>query len=237
MLQQSVHSCIDNPKNFVFNYCKTVDAHDDAKSIIVKKFPERQYIADIIDLCEHEYYAPNRCGQLVIPKSRQVMISWTIDAYLLWRSMFRFNQIMVIQSKTENDSILQLDRVKNIYRNLPKEFSGYSGLVRHVDKQAQSHFKFSNGSIIYAVPEGGPVIRGRTPTVSFMDEVQTMTEAEDSYANAFACCKLVIIVGTPGPGWFQKVVEDTGGDVEKDLELNAPRWAELTSQQNQIEWN
>ena len=43
-------------------------------------------------------------GILMVEKSRQVMATWICCAYLLWRAKFRDHQLILVQSKKEEDA-------------------------------------------------------------------------------------------------------------------------------------
>jgi len=122
-------------------------------------------------------------GMVFIEKSRQIMASWLCCAYLLWRAKFHSHQLLLVQSKREEDA------AKFVYEKEPQQarisfmesrlpiwlqdglFTGTASIGTRMRKMAQrcgyGHLYFPNGSHLWAVPQGGDVIRSNTPSCLF----------------------------------------------------------------------
>ncbi len=216
--------CKDSSLYFISNFCKTLDEHDSKNG--AKAFPTDWEIFKLICSDLDEALKSDRAPyEIAYPKSRQIMVSWGICAWLLWLCKYHNNQLAMIQSKKKEDSEYQLKRVKHMLAHLPDgimQDSPLSSVKQRIDR-----VEFSNSSIIEAAPQGGDVVRSRTPTVLFMDEAAFQDEFEASYGAAKSCCKIIVMASSVNPGDFQRVVEDT--DAEQPGEIGAramrpPEW-------------
>ena len=61
---------------------------------------------------------------------------------------------------------------------------------------------YSNGSIIWGIPQGGDIVRSYTPSVIFLDEAAFQPEAESSYGAAKAAARKIIAASSAEPSWF-----------------------------------
>lgn len=206
--QTDVYLCERDPSYFVRNFCLTLDEWDDSSAINPKPFPDRGYFGEHLRNLEQCYSSPGSIPY-AIPKSRQMMISWLICAYLLWRASFRASQLILIQSKKKEDSEALLDRVKRMWRNMPSELQEHVVLTKKLKNMSGDRMSFKNASIIRADAQGGDNVRSYTPSIVFFDEAQLQEELKGAYVAAKACAKLLILVGTPFPSYFGKLVEDT----------------------------
>ena len=117
--------CRRSAQYFIFDSKRLVtkDEHD-AKDP-VKAFPESTYLRSLLDcllvsgrLCApesasfarttghslpwlHTLYAS---GMLAVEKSRQMMVTWLVCAYCLWRMKYYAHQLIMVQSKREEDA-------------------------------------------------------------------------------------------------------------------------------------
>lgn len=126
-------------------------------------------------------------GTLFIEKSRQILASWLCCAYLLWRAKFHAHQLIIVQSKKEEDAAkfvfvkeAQQARISYIESRLPdwlqdqlfitKGMRSGGRLLSALHRADYGNLYFQNGSRIWAVPQGGDVIRSNTPSCLFSDE-------------------------------------------------------------------
>ena len=61
---------------------------------------------------------------IVVIKSRQVGMSWTLAAYGLWVAMLHPNKDVMFVSRTERSAIFLLDKVKYLISNMPEWLTG-----------------------------------------------------------------------------------------------------------------
>ena len=121
--QLDFERCRRDPHYFIFEQVRTKDEHDAADP--VKRFPDHLYLRSLLDclLVAGRLLAPrdaryalevghsdawlsalHTSGILPVEKSRQVMATWLCSAYLLWRAKFRDHQLILVQSKKEEDA-------------------------------------------------------------------------------------------------------------------------------------
>ena len=132
-------------------------------------------------------------GTLFLEKSRQIMASWICCAYILWRAKFHAHQLCIVQSRKAEDAQkfvfikeAQHARISYMEAHLPAwlqdslfleqlriDDTGHIAMTKlpsYVRRSGSGHLFFPNGSHIWAVPQGGDVIRSNTPSILFSDE-------------------------------------------------------------------
>lgn len=120
---------------------------------------------------------------LLVPKSRQVRISWWAMAMQLHIIQFAPAQRCAAQSKKAADSDKLLDRVQVILEQQPKVAS-YVPWPRWHKKMNLIriwHGGLAGVSRLEGLPEGGDKIRGETYSAVFTDESAFQNEAEAAY--------------------------------------------------------
>jgi len=138
---------------------------------------------------------------MVLDKCRQIMATWFGCCVSLWDVLFHRGRLVFLQTKREEDAIGNEDaaagllgRCKFILRHVP----GIEMLEPQLDMKTnfQSNkivFPHLN-SMLWAIPEGGDIIRSHTPSGVFSDECNFQPE----FGNAYAA----FIAGLRGGGWF-----------------------------------
>ncbi len=168
-------SRIVDPYDFIFKYAYTLDPHDPAEPI--KKIPDTQYIKSYVKLWLE---SPN----LLIVKSRQMMITWVSVALNLWLSMTQEGQYIFFISKKEDDAnfssqLSLLSRALFIYKHLPKELQ-----IRMVKKEQPAMMMFRNkNSTIHGVSQDSDALRQYTTSSLFFDEMAFQERSEQSFAS------------------------------------------------------
>ena len=202
-----------HPWYFLKHFTFTKDEHDPA--IQYKRFPNKLYLRI---LCELWY----RERSIVVPKSRQMIVSWTFEALGLWDSMFgtkdesgaaAFNKATHVQSKKERDADKLLDRAKLIYGRLHAMRLVEHGLPlmkRGTDKEwgafCEGEFP-GTGSVIRAFPQGSDIARQYTASFYIIDEASYQVEAKKAYKAikpTLGASGRIVLISTPngGPGEF-----------------------------------
>ncbi len=154
-----------------------------------------------------------RTAIMFVEKSRQVMMTWLSCCYLLWRARSFKHQLILVQSKREDDAANlvftkepTMARISYMESTLPAPMR----VVPWPKGGAYGHLYFPNGSHVWAVAEGGSIIRSNTPSVVFSDEAAY----QDDFDNAFTAALPAISGGGQGlfissanPGSFCNLVE------------------------------
>ena len=226
--------CRRSAHYFIFDSgrLKTKDEHDVDSP--VKAFPNDDYLRVILDFllvsgrivkpAGAEWalkfgYSPDHLQQLhasgivMIEKSRQIMGTWIVAAYLLWRGKFRAHQLILVQSKREEDAAnivfnkeATSARISFMEYNLPKHLQ----TVAFPKGCSYGHLHFPNGSHLWAIPEGGDIIRSNTSSVVAADEAAFQPEFGNSFTAALPAIKgggQYIGLSSAEPGEFQSLVE------------------------------
>lgn len=152
-------------------------------------------------------------GILAIEKSRQVMATWVCCAYALWRAKSYPHQLILIQSKREEDAA-NLVYVKEAFvariSFMETHLPAHLRTLQFPKCATYAQLFFPNGSHIWGIPEGGDVIRSNTPSVVIADEAAFQPEFDASYTAALPAIKgggSYVALSSANPGSFQVLVE------------------------------
>ncbi|MBI3937116.1 MAG: hypothetical protein HY323_09075 [Betaproteobacteria bacterium] len=210
----------------------TKDEHDPARP--VKPFPDVPYLRALLDclllagrlvaVAEARWAleagmapawldAVARSGICFVEKSRDVMATWTVLAYCHWRARAYPHQLILIQSKREDEAASfvfmkdpEVGRMSFMEAHLPPALRQ----LRFPVAGAYGHLYYPNGSHVWAIPEGGHVIRSNHPSVVFADEAAFQPEFGASYTAALPAVQgggSYIAVSSANPGEFCDLVE------------------------------
>ncbi len=220
---------------FIFEVVKTKDEHAVSQGLeTIRPFPDElclratvdQYLvsAKLLDPKDARFARDagvgldflghiHRTGILFIEKSRHVMATWLTCAYLLWRARRDPHQLIIVQSKREEDAAALVyekepgqGRISFLEWSLPEHLSAVRGSSAH----KYCHLFFPNGSHIWGIPEGGHIIRSHNPSVVFSDEAAFQPEFGHAYTAALPAIThggQLIVVSSAEPSEFQQLVE------------------------------
>lgn len=120
---------------------------------------------------------------MLVPKSRQVRISWWAMAMLLWFIQFHPAQRVAAQSKKAGDSDKLLDRVVVMLEQQVKvaSYIPWPNWHKKMNLIRIRHGGMAGISRLEGLPEGGEKIRGETYSVVFTDESAFQSDAERAY--------------------------------------------------------
>jgi len=138
----------------------------------VRAWPRNlSYLHEVLNLLLNE-------PLVVIPKSRRMMVSWLVAAYFVWVARYQEHAALFWQSETEKKAAYIVDkRCYFIETNLrPKEFRKEVSTIKTKDSLV-GQMTYKNGSYIWAVPQGGDVLRAYTATKVMMDECEFQPQA------------------------------------------------------------
>lgn len=215
--EEKLYYLIKSWKKDYWSFITTCIRTKDEKDIVtpVKKFPDDPYLKEVLDTVHSSEI-------LLLPKSRQMMISWVICAYALWRALFYPYQLILIQSKREEDAAnfvsngdIQSARISFMYEKLPPFVKTGD---RALSRASFSIFELSNGSKIWGIPEGADIIRGNVPSMLLSDEMAFQPQAEAAYQAALPLAKnggKFVGVSTALPGFFWELRDPKGTDIHK----------------------
>lgn len=165
-----------DPRFFLKYACYTVDPYD--QNTPVKAFPyDRPYIRALTNAwLDHPFN--------IIPKSRGMVISWTMCALHLHMAFTKPHQQIFMLAKSFDfaESALKANMI-NIYRNIPEKVWPQALRPAMVTKEGLISFP-EIGSYIKVVPSGVDVLRGFSATAIYLDEFEFLADAEDTFAAA-----------------------------------------------------
>ena len=152
-------------------------------------------------------------GILFVEKSRQMLVSWMVCAYLLWRARALSHQLILVQSKREEDAAnlvftqeAPLGRMSFMEWSLPS----WLKMIDFPHGCKYCHMVYPNGSHLWAIPEGSDIIRSNTVSVLFGDEAAFQPEFGNAYTAALPSIKgggSAVFVSSAEPGEFAELVE------------------------------
>ena len=191
-------SIVKHPWNWIRETVYTNDEHDAINP--TKRFPDRDYLRILSDLWL-------RTQLLLVPKSRQMLITWLFVSCYLWDTIFKRGRLNFFQSKKEEDADRLIQRAYFIWQHQPDWIKALNPAI-----YTFCHLKFPiTHSEIWGVPQGGDQIRQYTSSGIFSDEMAFQTDAEDAYTGALPTIKgggKFTGVSSANPGFFHFLVEN-----------------------------
>ncbi|MFC1724668.1 hypothetical protein ACFL4T_03505 [candidate division KSB1 bacterium] len=124
-------------------------------------FPDYEYLKKLVRIL-------NRRLVLVF-KSRQMLISWAVTAYIVWDMIFNGNSDNLFISKRKEDAMELLHRAKFIYDNLPV----WMKIDPDVNTKSVIELRVRNSRII-SMPATPDIGRTYSPSRIFADEMAFM---------------------------------------------------------------
>jgi hypothetical protein len=177
--------CHDNPYYFLTNWAFTLDTHDEENPI--KTFPDKEYLKVLVDIWLKERL-------LLVPKSRQMQMSWLFTSLYLWEVQFHHGKLVFFQSKRGEDADDLVKRAKFVYDKEPKFLKRYyeDGRFHNLLVNPQHNGKHTEGKMLFpqihseirGIPEGGDIIRMHTASGILADEMGFQPEAESAFTAA-----------------------------------------------------
>lgn len=153
--------CARDPWYWLLNWVLTENTQYRSSSPF-EKFPDKAHLYYITRLWMIERL-------LIIPKSRQMTMTWLMVALYLWEAQFNASRLTFIQSKKEEDADEALERAFVIYQRQPLFIRNWQPLVG--TKKTYCHMKFVRSrSHLWAIPEGPEHARSFTPSGYLSDE-------------------------------------------------------------------
>lgn len=148
-----------------------------------------------------------RYPRLIIPKSRQMTVTWLISALYLWEAMFFPSRLTFFQSKKEEDSDANLERVFTMYQRLPEFMQIWNPAVK-----TYCHLKFKRSrSHLWAIPQGANHARQYTVSGYFADEAAFLEEMDTVLAAVGPTLGekgKFTMVSSAAPSYFEMLVFD-----------------------------
>ena len=190
---------------------QTFDEHWKAKGLDgpFQAFPSKPYMPWLFRLLESE-------RRLLVPKSRDMVVSWSAMAYAVWRCQTQERTRVMIQTQKEDKGIELVcgakipGYAKTLYMRQWEGLKEKFPLADKLEAMPGNLLAWKNESVIQAVPKGADQIRLYHPTVLIFDEAAHLDEFEAAYGAADPVCQQIIAVSSVTPGWFWDEVHPDG---------------------------
>ena len=213
IVRREIEICRKDFYHWLTHWCYTIneDAEDSSKTFDV--FPDKKYIKIVMKEIENN-------SQVLLLKSRQMMLSWLIMSYMLWMAMFGKGKRLILQSQKERDAEELLERIREIYKRQPAFFTH----DKKATKDTLLKFGFSdNACWIMGVPQGEHQVRGKTVTFYFGDEAHLNEELKECLTTvkpALGVRGKLVLVATSKYGFYWDLVHD--GENVSDSKIPYP---------------
>jgi len=210
----------NDPWLFLSECVFTKDQADDGK---IKPYPvELEYLRLIVMLWQRE-------KRLAVPKSRRMIMSWTMIPLALWDCIFHKGKEWAFVSKKEDDSSELVARAEFIFNRIPPDKIPHALLPtiqggKMTKSPPRLIFEFGNKqdktqseSKIEGYPMGANQLRQFGFSGILGDEVAFWEGAEEFYSGAIPTLESVrsesgggrmVLISSRAPGFFKRVVFD-----------------------------
>jgi hypothetical protein len=210
------HMCKNDPYFFLTHYAKTLNNHYKEWEDPTQPFPEKEYIRLFVnEWLEHKI--------LVVPKSRQMMVSWLCVWIYLWDTQFHKARFTCFQSKREEDADELVKRLKHIWDNEPEWMKYYynedwTSMKLKQNPQNRGHHVYCKfdlpqiNSRVLGLPQWWDIVRMMTLSWMVCDEAAFQPEMDSAYTAlkpTLSSGWMVTMVSTAQEGtFFEDCVND-----------------------------
>jgi hypothetical protein len=202
---------IPGPLYWMQNHTKTHDEHWMEKGTEPNAaFPRLPYFPWLVSRLQSG-------RRIFIPKSREMMVSWLVVAYGVWKAQF-FPSVHVIVQAQKDEKVIDLIKgrgtpgyARTLYEQQPDWLKTRHPLVKPMKDQPEDMIAWASWSSIRGVPKGADQIRQYHPTIVIFDEAAHLDEFRESYGAADPVCSQIIAVSSAAPSWFGDVCVEALG--------------------------
>lgn len=212
--------CVDDLNTHTFSKCKThltifhkIEPANDQETRgyftelpTTRPFTVFEYMRPIAEVWQVEQF-------LFVPKSRDMMATWTFVALYTWDTIFHRGRQNIFQSETAAKTGELVKRAYFMWKNQPKFLKDQHKVEFGLGPARSGALRVEGlDSEILGFPQGPDQIRQYHPTGLFLDEAAYQVQAGD----AFTAIKPAIQAGgrftaisSANPGWFQLSCQDS----------------------------
>ena len=170
-----------------------------------RSFTLKSYMPTLLRYLAHEQL-------FACEKSRDMIATWLMSAYVTWDAIFHSGHQNIVQSKTAPFTLeLTRDRCWFMHQNQPRWLRACSPAKFTIGALKSGIMVFENGSEILGIPQGPDQIRQLHPNIIFMDEAAYQDKCGDAVSAAKPAVQgggQIILLSSAQPSWFQLVCED-----------------------------
>lgn len=202
---------IPGPLYWLQRLTRTFDERWEEKKCEPKKgFPDLPYLRWVFS----EFLREPR---LFIAKSRDMMLSWAVVGYAVWKCQFFEHTRAMVQTQKE-DKVADLicgrgnpGYARTLYEEQEAWLKARCPLTKAIEEMPGTMITWKNGSTLQGVPRGADQIRQYHPTLVIFDEAAHLDEFQESYGAAIPVASQIIAVSSAAPSWFGDVVTEALG--------------------------
>lgn len=191
------------PDLFVFEACRTYDEVD--PGVESKPIPRK---GGLLQLVQDWVEFP----KIAVPKSRRMVVTWTILALDLWVALHVRNSQVYVASKNQTDSDKLLKRVLFMYDHLPPIPKPYVKILRGKGGDPTKIDFPEINSKIEALSEDPDKMRQEGATLLHIEEFPFWQWPEESYKAMLPTVlgggRMVIVSSAQDASLFKKIVFD-----------------------------
>jgi len=208
---------------FLTGWFKTVDEHEPNKA--AKLIPYKDYLVVLSRI----FSAKDEEGKplfpkIVVIKSRQIMVSWLMMAYLTWDALYTQGRKHIVQSESATSSDALLKRAYNSYQNLSSHIRRGRFLnpdrarkdVELMGLKMYNRMIFTRPEIpaceLIGLTKGSDAIQQYTASIAYEDEFQKQRKK----AGGGGCYSIIEAVSPAIDGGGQLICTGTVPDVPND---------------------
>jgi hypothetical protein len=182
------------------NLTMTTDDHWQTKGTPHKApFPRKTYLRYLFGAMLRLVAEPQRkTDVLFIPKSRDMLVSWSVMGFITWMCAWRPQTFWIVQSAKEDKAAELVKYSHTLSSNQPD-------WLRQRHELAMDTFlerRWKNGSRLLGVPQGEAQIRVHHPHGWFADEAAFLPNLEQCLNAVLPVAAQVIAISTATPGYF-----------------------------------
>jgi hypothetical protein len=199
--------CRRDPWWFATGWVWTRDEHADILNgeNPIKKYPDKEYLRIL-------FYHWLTNPIVLIPKSRQMMISWSLCVLHLWEAMFYKCGTHLFVSKEASSADRLIQKCMGIYERLPAFLKRAEANTGNKGKHVFCKMEFENiESVVLGLKRGEDKVREFTITNLWMDEVTSNPEARKVYSAALPAVHgggRITLSSSIDLGFFNDMVND-----------------------------
>jgi hypothetical protein len=152
--------------------------------------------------------------RLWLPKSRDMMLSWAVMGYAVWKCQWFPATEVLVQTQKEDKAVdlvtgrEKMGYVRTLYEMQTDFLKVLNPTSKPPSEMAGDLFSWANESSIRGIPAGAHQFRQWHPSLAIFDEAAFVDEWADSYRSAQPVCSQIIVLSSAYPSAFFDLVED-----------------------------
>lgn len=172
-------------KSAYFWLTRITETIDEQSPTPYKPFPEKKYIETIIQLLLQP-------GIKTSPKSRSVMMTWTMAGAAAHLCQTRPATTCIVQSRDETRALKIIEYARVLYSRSRPAWQTKHPVARPLKSQPEAEIAWANNSWMKAITGTANSIRSEHPTIVIFDEAAFMEEFEECFNAAMGAKPLYV---------------------------------------------